>query len=61
MTDKETKDPTLGAVENYDQPDFGGICENGEFNLFNVSKQFIIKIMLKNLKWTMWEYIEYDK
>ena len=38
MTDKETKDPTLGAVETFDQPDFGGICENGEFNLFNVSK-----------------------
>lgn len=37
MTDKEAKDPTLGAVEIYDQPDFGGICENGEFNLFNVS------------------------
>ena len=49
MTDTEIKDPTLGAVETYGQPDFARICENGEFNLFN------------NLKWTMWEYIEYDK
>jgi hypothetical protein len=39
MTDTEIKDPTLGAVETYGQPDFGGICENGEFNLFNVSIQ----------------------
>jgi len=39
MTEVEIKDPTLGAVETYGQPDFGTICENGEFNLFNVSKK----------------------
>lgn len=51
------EDPMLQVQEDFTKKEMGKIAENGELDLFKVSKNK--DLTFKGLKWTVYEFIDY--